>query len=516
MQAKNFTKTKEQSKEDAKIAIEKFMQRGGSYLSMRLKGNFRWPSKFTTLKIEDYEILLWPRTNWDQPGLIIRGRGDGKEEAKFAMRFLSGLTWESGQSFEHEGFWMHGNRINPCFLQEEAPHNPYAHEHFIDEHDYIPLPTEEKARIALALYREALSLNNDSYKFLSFAKILNIKFHGQAQQVKWMNDNLPSIGHQAKERLLKLQQTESDVGNYLYVSGRCAVAHAYADPVVNPDNPEDTRRLNADLPVIKALVELMIEQEFGIKSSQTVYREHLYELAGFKKILGTDLVSAILDPNEFAQHEKEIIAQVQGRLSPLSIRLRGIDARPFEALHTKVIGYKDGTIFLYCHSEDDLRSVGLAINLQEEHLLFDPFNGFDVRDNGSAEMAIMIADAVKFNWHLFGNGVLEVWKEEDLMGRLDAYIPMNVMPGKYEEVLKRCRYWEQQSINRTMMPQDGRLDISAQKQRLLSSSMLTVYNEDQTIQFGKNYNFISTQERSRKQPVKSEKQSDEMVISKKA
>ena len=38
MQVKNFTKTKEQSKEDAKIAIEKFMQRGGSFLSMRLKG----------------------------------------------------------------------------------------------------------------------------------------------------------------------------------------------------------------------------------------------------------------------------------------------------------------------------------------------------------------------------------------------------------------------------------------------------------------------------------------------
>lgn len=204
---KNFTKTEAQAKEEAKTAVEAFTKNGRNFLSMRLTGSFRWPNRFTTLTINGLEILLWPRTNWDRPGLIIKCSGDGKEEAKFAMRLLSGLTWESGQPFEHEGFWLCGNRVNPCFREKESPHNPFAHESYLDEYDYIPLPTEEKSQIALALYREALSLNNDSYKFLSFAKILNVKFNAPNDQIRWINDNLSLINdHRAKDRIAASQR----------------------------------------------------------------------------------------------------------------------------------------------------------------------------------------------------------------------------------------------------------------------------------------------------------------------
>lgn len=54
-------------------------------------------------------------------------------------------------------------------------------------------------------------------------------------------------------------------------------------------------RVRDELPIIKALAELSIEQEFGIKSSTTVWREHLYELAGFKDVLGSSLVNHIVE-----------------------------------------------------------------------------------------------------------------------------------------------------------------------------------------------------------------------------
>ena len=50
----------------------------------------------------------------------------------------------------------------------------------------------------------------------------------------------------------------------LYESGRCAVAHAFADPLVDPDDLADLRRLSADLDVVRALAEYLIEHELHV------------------------------------------------------------------------------------------------------------------------------------------------------------------------------------------------------------------------------------------------------------
>ncbi len=489
-----FIKTKEQSREHARTAIESFTTHGGHYLSMRLNGNFRWPSKFSTMSIMGYEILLWPRTNWDQPGLVIKCRGDGKEEAKFAFRFLSGIAWESGESIQHEGFWVHGNRINPCFLNEEKPHNPYAHEAHLDEHDYIPLPLDDKSQIALAFYREALSLNNESYAFLSLAKILNIKFSAPKDQIKWINENLHFIKQgRAKERLDELSHSEADVGNYLYASGRCAVAHAYATPLVNPDDPSDIRRLSSDLPVIKALAEIMIEREFGVKSSLTIYKEHHYELAGFKNILGQELVEKILNENVLTLNKQENVKQIQNALSGLSVRLRGFDEKPFENLNVTVMDCRDGKLFLYCHENNHLVSVGLALDFKEERLLFDPHGGFSVEDDGSAEAALRMSNAIKFNWYLFANGVLEIWKQSNLLGRLDAYLPVNIILSPYEKTEIQVQSWQRLAISRIMSPKSHVEELRAIKLNLLGTSNLAVTSLSNEPRITKEYDFTISQ-----------------------
>jgi len=62
------------------------------------------------------------------------------------------------------------------------------------------------------------------------------------QIIRWINNAIPLLtDKRAKDRVLKLQATEADIGKYLYVSGRCAVAHASSDPVVDPDNPDAGR-----------------------------------------------------------------------------------------------------------------------------------------------------------------------------------------------------------------------------------------------------------------------------------
>ena len=62
----------------------------------------------------------------------------------------------------------------------------------------------------------------------------------------------------------ELSASESDIGRYFYASGRCAVAHAFTDPMVDPEDPKDVFRLSADMPVAKALAEHLIEQQYRI------------------------------------------------------------------------------------------------------------------------------------------------------------------------------------------------------------------------------------------------------------
>jgi hypothetical protein len=126
-------------------------------------------------------------------------------------------------------------------------------------------PAEPKAKLALALYREGWSVNLEPYKLLGFYKVINILFHYGRDQEKWINDHLRYVkGRRALERIDHIKSENGDVGHYLYASGRCAVAHAFGDPVVNPDDPTDLNRIRSDIPLMCELAQVAIEREFGI------------------------------------------------------------------------------------------------------------------------------------------------------------------------------------------------------------------------------------------------------------
>jgi hypothetical protein len=69
------------------------------------------------------------------------------------------------------------------------------------------------------------------------------------------------------KRIKEIENTEGDAADYLYKSGRCAVAHAFADPVVDPDDITDLHRLSKDLWLMQNLTAHLIEKNFGIEQS---------------------------------------------------------------------------------------------------------------------------------------------------------------------------------------------------------------------------------------------------------
>jgi hypothetical protein len=145
-----------------------------------------------------------------------------------------------------------------------------------------PLVHARKAKLALALYREWLSVNFMPYQFLGFFKVINVIRNSWRDQIEWIKENLQHVTEErAIARIAAIQATTPDVATYLYASGRCAVAHAFDQSnVVNPDEPADLIRLSEDLSVIRELARVVIEHEFGIKSKCDFQREHLFELEG--------------------------------------------------------------------------------------------------------------------------------------------------------------------------------------------------------------------------------------------
>lgn len=381
-----------------------------------------WPTEEKAVRFRDHDFTLCPETAQLAPTVLLtyrRGRMSDDEALRLVRHFLSSLSWAEGrpiQDLESLGgnrpFWIGkgGSRVvSPNFRA-----------------DYLPDPEDSKAKLALALYREAHFANSVAYRFLGFFKILNVRFPNGPPQIAWINqvvDQLPDV--EAKKRVAALRADGKDVGDYLYISGRCAVAHAWTQPIADPDDPEDTRRLVADMPVIQALAERVIEHEMGVKSHATIWREHLYELLGFHELVGKAIVERI------KRGEKVPTAEVPP-MPRLSLRVRDQKAAEgFEGLRAEVVDIVDGRIALKCQSADGLLVALLQLDFVHERLIFEPFEHLAGRDDGSPLAIRDRIDALNLQRALVLNGQLEVWHAESgaLLGRTDPYVPVNIDTG---------------------------------------------------------------------------------------
>jgi hypothetical protein len=283
-----------------------------------------------------------------------------------------------------------------------------------------------------------VGLNHVAYECLSFFKILNVFLDKGPAQQAWINANVANLTEPvAKRRAAFLAKTEGDVGKYLYASNRCAVAHAYSTPTVDPEDPVDLRRLRDDLPLVRALAEYAIEHHFGVKSAMTVYREHLYELEGFRPLVGADKINTIKLTGSLPE-------AYWPALPNLSIRLAHHERyAPLEDLRARVVAVDQGCVRVLCTSADGLLEFGVALNFRDERLQIDIESGTSSHDDGSERAARLFAAVTRFCHDYLMNGILEIWDSggNGLLGRCDAFLPMNVDMGathrNYQQLISR-------------------------------------------------------------------------------
>jgi hypothetical protein len=238
------------------------------WLNVGVSGAAAWPKQETKILFGGYELVLRPATKSTEQSVHVALRGLSDVEALTLInRFLSILAWCDDQGMEN----LYGWSGNP--VPVSVPRRYRSTGSSIVFPFYRDIEPDKRARLALALYREAKTIKSVPFEFLSYFKILNMfwkdKFRDHKNElVEGLRGALSQISDkEALKRINELAKQHGDVAAYLYQSGRCAIAHAYSDPIVDPDDVSDLRRLSEDMWIIKAVAEFLIENELHVSRS---------------------------------------------------------------------------------------------------------------------------------------------------------------------------------------------------------------------------------------------------------
>lgn len=414
---------------DHKSVIVGELAQNGAWIVANISTDSFWPITSQKVRWRSVDIWIMPIMKGFYPAVALMvPPGKSRAECEeLLMRFLSMLSWVEERGFMVEGGGLSGGNLpRPMGRDKERAFS------ICDEFDlsYFPEVTDEKAMLALALMREGRGLNHVGYAFLSFYKILETAFpKGAGRIIEWISahiaDGLTDFG--IKEALDGIRAqgatTPESIGKHLYDSGRCAMAHANREPIVDPDKPADARRLGAELPIVRALAVKAIEEVFGVETRGTNFRKHLYELDGFKKILGPDIVAHMQNGTVPAGQPPTL------QIPDISVRIRRRGRYlPLEGLRCKHVGRTAKLLHMQFESPQGDVEFGFVLDFGAERIQFDVFRDVGVRDTGTAESAERIHEVKRFEQDYFGNGQLHIVNTEtgELIGRKDAFIPVNM------------------------------------------------------------------------------------------
>lgn len=240
------------------------------WLNIGVEGCATWPTNETNVSFGGRELILRPATRETEQSIHINLVGISDVEAlTLANRFLSILSWCDGQGMKNLYGWS-GNPV-PVSVPRKTRMTgssfifPFSRD----------MESDPKVALALALYREGRSINNTPFEFLSYFKILNIFWKDKFELtngarinplIEGIKQTLPKITDtEANNRVSQLISMGEEPAQYLYQSGRCAIAHANVSPVVDPDDVSDLRRLSEDMRIVRSIAEQLIERNLGVR-----------------------------------------------------------------------------------------------------------------------------------------------------------------------------------------------------------------------------------------------------------
>lgn len=395
----------------------------GRWSVLNVQTGISWPFEVQKVRWKDRDLFILPASEDKGAAVAINlAKHEIQDDVqKLLLTFLSALCWVERGGAEVLGF---GGGSYPVPWERQGRFGSITKRLDLT---YLPEPCDEKARLALALFREGSSVNHPAFAFLSFFRVLELrpKHRWSNNLIKWINRQTKHLtDHQAQQIAAALSAKHADLGTYLYESGRCAIAHANSGVIVDPDDYTDVRRLEAELPLMRDLAIRFIELTQGVKTGRTIYNEHLYELEGFRKIVGEDFIARLADPND------EMTGTI---INVPTIAIGIIDKEPYAPL-SFMVPYEfhrgeNGKLVVSYSTEDELISFRFWLDFPNERLHFDIQRDLAAADSGSLPSAENMAELARFVWDYWRNGKLVITDTDDgsRLSRKDAFIPVNVI-----------------------------------------------------------------------------------------
>ncbi|MEA1015338.1 methylamine utilization protein MauJ [Sphingosinicella sp. LY1275] len=391
----------------------------GAWVVANVDTHLAWTVRVQRVEYRGAAYIVLPVTRESYPAVATLIGAESRSNAKRRlMRFLSALSWSESSGMTVVGF---GGGSSPVPMHREKTRG-FAISHLI-HFDYLPEPQDDAALLALALMREGRGLHHPAYSFLSFYRVLERAIPAK-QRGAWVDAHLNQMpGRRAKEALAALRASDvTDVPNHIYKTRRQAIAHATGKgPVVDPDDPEEAAGLEAEYPIMEGLAELAIEEAFGVQTRSTQFREHKYELAGFRTLLGEGLVQRITSGAPPAAGEVVDIPELDIELAERE------PFAPLQGMRPVHIHQLAKSARLTLQSSDALVEISFELDFLDERLRFDWQGNVKTYDDGSATAAANMADMTRFAFQYVGNGSLRIYDSEwrKLISRVDAFIPVN-------------------------------------------------------------------------------------------
>ena len=396
----------------------------GQWMVASIETNMPWPTKPQSFKFASQTLWVMPVTNDCQPGIAINRPSDlSKDDAEIILyRALSSISWIRSEGIVVTGV-TGGTYPRAMGLRDKFRGSICAEYDFAN----LPEPSDSRAQIALALMREARALNHVAYSFLSYFRVVEHVFKDGKKRAAWIASNIGNVTERISHGYIQamaalISSNVQDIGKHLWESGRCAIAHAGVTPIVDPDDPRDMRRLRSELPLMRGLAILAIESELGVETSSTIYHKHLYELAGFKEIIGAEIVDKILAG-------APLDSGMMVDCPEIDIRLRR--HTPYGPLmnmtpvHMRLLG---SSIELTFESQDKLVTFQMVLDFPSERLCFNFEKGLVAVDDGTEAAARVFAELCRFNRDYLLNGELQIFdtKKDRLIARKEAFVPVNM------------------------------------------------------------------------------------------
>ena len=186
----------------------------------------------------------------------VRNLRDHKDEDESLNRLISVLVWEHRHRIvKGDGI---GGPKRPLPLTW-GPRTSFGL-HIDPQHLFGKAGNYSKERwLALALYKEGVNSSSVFYRFLNFWKMIEVAVKKKDERWAWINSHVSTLALY-KDRIDTIRFTNPDIAEYLDYSGRCAIAHVFRRPIVNPDDSEDYARISQDVTVVEALARLAVEE----------------------------------------------------------------------------------------------------------------------------------------------------------------------------------------------------------------------------------------------------------------